>query len=188
MDWMTPMPRSSSQALWGPDERLPSQPAPSGPNTKEILGGQFTQVATSVQDHRGDQAQAFIDVSGSHSPPGAVIAHGVQVPVGKHPLDVFEQSQCLVASQEGVARQDDPAQHQAVEPHHQSVAPGLALIAAEHGGEHGFLSAVRVGRPPAFLPAVAGMSREPVQDLGRVQQSHVPPVPVRLGVTGWPER
>lgn len=146
------------------------------------------QVAAGVQDHRGDQAQALIDVPGSHAQPNTVIAHGLQVPVGKHLLDVLEQPQCLVTAQEGVSRQDDPAHHQAVEPRHQPVALALTLVVAQHGGEHEFIAAVSVGRPPAFLPSTAGVSGEPVQDLGRVQQPHVPPVPVRLGIAGWPGR
>ncbi|MFC0499430.1 hypothetical protein ACFFKE_32765 [Streptomyces mutabilis] len=46
---------------------------------EDVLSRQFMQVTARVQDHRGDQAQALIDVPGRHTQPGTVIAHGVQV-------------------------------------------------------------------------------------------------------------
>lgn len=50
-----------------------------------------------------------------------------------------------------------------VEPRHQAVGLGLALVVAQHGGEYEFLPAVGVGCPPAFRRARSGCSPSPAR-------------------------
>ncbi len=59
---------------------LTGLPSSDGPQVEDVLGGELSEVPARVQDDRGDDAQALVDVAGRHADLGAEVAHSVQLP------------------------------------------------------------------------------------------------------------
>ncbi len=146
-------------------------PPSDGPQVEDVLGGELSEVPARVQDDRGDDAQALVDVAGRHADLGTEVAHSVQLPGGEHLLDVLEEPHRLVAAQEDVARENHSADEKAVEAHHELVAPGLlAARIVRVQAQDQLFTPVRPGRKPSSLPPVFGEGQQPVEDLGRPRE------------------